>query len=549
MPVLDDESNSIIVRIVYAGPPMAGKTESIQSLAELLLGDSRAEGAVFSPGEATNRTLYFDWLDYSGGLFKGRKVRCQIVTVPGQKALTERRQLILKSADAVVFVADSSPDRFDEAVDYLKEVQSYTDKPDNEAPVGIILQANKRDLPDALSLEEITSRLAGFSNLSIIESAATAGRGVRETFVKSVGLSLERAQLLMSSGSSLDEKLDFEGGKDLLAAIEAHEAVRYEQPEPEATKLASVAQEDKATQSSRLIKIISASTTPGVTTQQPAVNAKVNPAENKSTTENELTESISKQTSIDEPQSLPPPWLPDANLQAGNVWPPVAGRLILHEIASNQSTPKHQDKGTWTLAAGDNWLLASQSDQLYDDLNNARRQLLEHVRAHRSVDEFISESRCLALAPANEKQWRIWQIVRREKSLADELRNALQDLNPVVIADKLFQIAGYLLHATASIRILPLLINTSLQSCSLVNNKAVYSGFIYTNAINEETPDPMTPASITELIRHEFGLPIHTRLDKEELDVPLILTRFKQIQGAHPDNPVIEALSTLFIGH
>ena len=146
MAILDNESNNIVVRIVYAGPPLAGKTESLQALAGMLLG-SRAEQAVFSPDEAHGRTLYFDWLDYVGGFFKGRRVRCQIVAVPGQDALVERRRLILESADAVVFVVDSHPEQMAAATRHYREMTPWLERSENEPPVGVMIQANKRDCP------------------------------------------------------------------------------------------------------------------------------------------------------------------------------------------------------------------------------------------------------------------------------------------------------------------------------------------------------------------------------------------------------------------
>ena len=59
--------------------------------------------------EVGERTLWFVWLEYTGGLFEGRQIRCQIITVPGQTVLGHRRRAILETADVVVFVSDSAP--------------------------------------------------------------------------------------------------------------------------------------------------------------------------------------------------------------------------------------------------------------------------------------------------------------------------------------------------------------------------------------------------------------------------------------------------------
>ena len=113
MAFLDPADDTLVIRVVYDGAPMAGKTTSVRALA------SGVGGQAVTPREVEGRTLYFDWLDYTAGLFEGRRIRCQIVSVPGQALLASRRRRILESADAVVFVSDSTPEPHAVACDYL----------------------------------------------------------------------------------------------------------------------------------------------------------------------------------------------------------------------------------------------------------------------------------------------------------------------------------------------------------------------------------------------------------------------------------------------
>src|SRR6202790_1744660 len=113
MAVLDPRSDTVVIRVVYDGAPMAGKSTSVGALGRGLGSD------VYSPAEVGGRTLYFDWLDYTGGLFEGRRIRCQIISVPGQATLAPRRRRLLESADAIVFVSDSSPEAFEADRAYL----------------------------------------------------------------------------------------------------------------------------------------------------------------------------------------------------------------------------------------------------------------------------------------------------------------------------------------------------------------------------------------------------------------------------------------------
>ena len=100
---IDPDRTQIVIRLVYDGPAKAGKTTSLRRLAQSL------GVSMFSAPEEEGRTLYFDWLDYVGGLYEGMPIRCQVVSAPGQQVLESRRRLLLQSADAVVFVADSRP--------------------------------------------------------------------------------------------------------------------------------------------------------------------------------------------------------------------------------------------------------------------------------------------------------------------------------------------------------------------------------------------------------------------------------------------------------
>ena len=90
MAVIDDTRGVLVVRIVYDGPALSGKTTSLKALAR---GVGRE---ITTPQETAGRTLFFDWVDYVGGLFDGRQIRCQIVSVPGQLDLAERERSKMK---------------------------------------------------------------------------------------------------------------------------------------------------------------------------------------------------------------------------------------------------------------------------------------------------------------------------------------------------------------------------------------------------------------------------------------------------------------------
>lgn len=187
MAVVDVKANAVVIRIVYDGPPFAGKTTSVRALARSLMRN------VETPAEAEGRTLFFDWLEYTGGLFEGRQIRCQIVSVPGQAELAERRRTLLQTADVVVFVADTGdPEAVERSAQTIREMVEMVQR-EGEPPVGVIVQANKRDLPTAVPRDDVRAALGDdFAQTALTESVAEVGNGIRETFVLAVRVALDR---------------------------------------------------------------------------------------------------------------------------------------------------------------------------------------------------------------------------------------------------------------------------------------------------------------------------------------------------------------------
>ena len=90
--------------------------------------------------------------------------RVSLYTVPGQVFYEASRKLILKGADGVVFVADSQEERLDA----------------NFETIPYVLQLNKRDLPNAMSVADLTKQLQKKGE-PVIEGVAINGQGVFDT--------------------------------------------------------------------------------------------------------------------------------------------------------------------------------------------------------------------------------------------------------------------------------------------------------------------------------------------------------------------------------
>lgn len=195
MAIIDTVRDVVVLRIVYDGPPLAGKTASVQSLARILGGD------VETPEAAGGRTLWYDWMAYVGGRYEGRPILCQTVSVPGQSGLAARRRAILAGADVVVFVADTTEDGIERSLRCFADMRNAVS---NIAPaVPVVVQANKRDHPRALPIDDVASRLAAVGHggeAPVMETNGATGEGVRQAFVGAVRLALRRVSEVVAAG-------------------------------------------------------------------------------------------------------------------------------------------------------------------------------------------------------------------------------------------------------------------------------------------------------------------------------------------------------------
>ncbi|MBX3259198.1 MAG: hypothetical protein KF782_05860 [Labilithrix sp.] len=181
MAVFDPRERRMCIRIVYDGGAGAGKTTNLHQLAHLFAAQRTAD--VYSPREIEGRTLYFDWLQIRGGLVGGFPLTSQVVSVPGQVVLTERRRHLLASADAVVYVAESSRSGVARAIEGLALLDELA-RSRPEPPV-LVVQANKQDRPGALRGPELLEAL-GHEDVPCVEAIARDGVGVVETMVATV---------------------------------------------------------------------------------------------------------------------------------------------------------------------------------------------------------------------------------------------------------------------------------------------------------------------------------------------------------------------------
>ncbi len=172
-------AREINCKIVYYGPGLCGKTTNLQHIYERTNPD--AKGKMISLATETERTLFFDFLPLSLGEIRGFKTRFHLYTVPGQVFYDASRKLILKGVDGVIFVADSQLERVEanlESVDNLRTNLAEQGYDLDKLPY--VIQYNKRDLPNAVDVEELRQQLNP-TGVPDFEAMARSGEGVFET--------------------------------------------------------------------------------------------------------------------------------------------------------------------------------------------------------------------------------------------------------------------------------------------------------------------------------------------------------------------------------
>ena len=172
-------TKEITAKIVYYGPGLCGKTTNLQFVYDSLPSNNKSK--MLSLATKTDRTLFFDFLPLDLGKIRGMRTKLQLYTVPGQVYYNSTRQLVLKGADGIVFVADSQDFALDANQESLQNLEDNLKRQGvriREIPV--VLQYNKRDLPNALPVNELNAEL-NKANVPNFESVATTGLGVEET--------------------------------------------------------------------------------------------------------------------------------------------------------------------------------------------------------------------------------------------------------------------------------------------------------------------------------------------------------------------------------
>ena len=176
----DAEEKRMVLKLVYFGPALSGKTTNLLHLHELLDRSRRGDLVVLDTRD--DRTILFDLLPFFFITPAGLKLKVKVFTVPGHVRHNATRKAVLARADGVAFIADS------QRREAANNRESFSNLEENLAYVGsdidalpLVIQFNKRDLADILPEEEIRATWDA-TGIPVVLASALRTQGVVETF-------------------------------------------------------------------------------------------------------------------------------------------------------------------------------------------------------------------------------------------------------------------------------------------------------------------------------------------------------------------------------
>jgi small GTP-binding protein len=145
MAFINLKSKEIKIKIVYYGPGQSGKTTNLIYIYSKFRNQIRSK--MITIDTSGDRTIFFDFLPFNLGKLNGFNIMVQLYTVPGQVRYRATRELVLRGADGVVFVADMSKTKRRENIISLKDLHHNLMKYNKRIlNIPLVFQFNKLDL-------------------------------------------------------------------------------------------------------------------------------------------------------------------------------------------------------------------------------------------------------------------------------------------------------------------------------------------------------------------------------------------------------------------
>ncbi|KAA3643513.1 MAG: gliding-motility protein MglA [Chloroflexi bacterium] len=172
-------SRELHLKIVYCGPALSGKTTNLEFIHGNTASQKKSE--LISLKTQGDRTLFFDFMQMELEKISGLTPKIHLYTVPGQPFYETTRKLVLRGADGVVFVADSSRLSLGANIEAWNDMFEHLSSLELLCPqFPVVVQFNKQDLTTKLP-SKILSRQMSLNGYPTTKAVALQGQGVFDT--------------------------------------------------------------------------------------------------------------------------------------------------------------------------------------------------------------------------------------------------------------------------------------------------------------------------------------------------------------------------------
>lgn len=162
------------VKMVITGPFNAGKTQFVQTISEIDV--VATERAISNEEERIkeNTTVALDF----GRITVGDDLVLYLFGTPGQRRFDFMWEILAQGMLGFVVLVDSArPETFREAMSILETFRAY-------APTPYVVAANKQDLPDAWSLEDLRVALRLDDEVKLLPCVAHDRESVKNVLLE-----------------------------------------------------------------------------------------------------------------------------------------------------------------------------------------------------------------------------------------------------------------------------------------------------------------------------------------------------------------------------
>jgi mutual gliding-motility protein MglA len=203
MASLNQERRELTLKVVYYGPALGGKTTNLRALRGLAADGS--VGRLMNLETHDDRSLFLNLLPVRLFTENGIVIKLKLLTVPGQPIHKSTRRIILRGADAVIFVADSRKEATEDNKASFRDLRENLEEMGGSKNTPLVLQFNKQDLPFVRTPQELAAFGARVSS-PVVAAVAIDGIGVVESLKVVLGLAWQRLEdeFAVSSSIGLD---------------------------------------------------------------------------------------------------------------------------------------------------------------------------------------------------------------------------------------------------------------------------------------------------------------------------------------------------------